>query len=96
MDTVSKAVYSYRVTKHQDGSTTTVSDPVSNVVERQANTYDIYTSARELYEDIEAKMLVEQISASVVARLNPESEESSRKRRLEGALISRKLGNLTD
>lgn len=96
MDTVSKAVYSYTVTRHQDGSTTTVSEPVSNMTERQATTFDIYTSSRELYEDIETKMMVEQISTSVVARLNPESEDSSRKRRLEGALISRKLGNLTD
>lgn len=62
----------YTVTINDDGSVTTKSTPIEDGISRQATTFDIYQTSKELVSEIENRLLADRIAASVAARLNPQ------------------------
>lgn len=88
-------VYSaYVVVINEDGtlSTTLVKpgNPVFFDVTRAATTYDVFTTSKELANEIESQVMADRISKAVIARLTPADPDAEAKARIAQALAERK------
>jgi hypothetical protein len=88
-------VYSaYVVVLNEDGTlSTTLVKPGSPVffdVVRATTTYDVFTTSKELANEIESQVMADRISKAVVARLIPADPSTEAKARIAEALADRK------
>lgn len=87
-------VYSaYVVVINEDGtlSSTLVKpgNPVFFDVTRATTTYDVFSSSKELANEIESQVMADRISKAVLARLMPVDPEAEAKARIAQALADR-------
>jgi len=81
--------YAYTVIVDRDGSIhTQVSEPTDNVA-RKANTFDIYSTCKDLVSDIESQLLADRVARAVVASLQPTDGAKELRERLISALSDR-------
>jgi len=81
--------YAYTVIVDSDGSIhTQVSEP-SDKIDRRANTFDIYSTCKDLVSDIESQLLADRVARAVVASLQPADGARELRERLISALSDR-------
>lgn len=81
--------YSYTVIVDRDGAIhTQVSEP-SDKVSRRANTFDIYSTCKDLVSDIESQLLADRVARAVVSSLQPADSAKELRERLMSALSDR-------
>ena len=81
--------YAYTVFVDKDGSIhTQVSEPSDKVV-RKANTFDIYSTCKDLVSDIESQLLADRVAKTVIAYLQPTDSAKELRERLLSALSDR-------
>jgi len=84
----------YVVVINEEGtlSTTLVKpgNPVFFDVVRATTTYDVFTTSKELANEIESQVMADRISKAVIARLMPADPEAEAKARIAQALAERK------
>jgi len=83
------ALAKYTVTINEDGSLSTVSSEPGEDVTRQATTFDIYQSSKELVSEIEQRLLSDRIAASVARLLKPVDASAEIKSKIIDALSDR-------
>jgi hypothetical protein len=91
-----KVQASYTVFIHMDGSISTVSKEAGELVERQANTFDIYQTSRELTSDIESRILADRVAQAVVSQLQPKDNAADIKAKIIDALSDRGIDTSKD
>jgi hypothetical protein len=79
----------YTVIIQEDGTIRTEVLPVSEDVFRQATTFDIYQTSRELVSDIEGQLLADRVARTVLANLQPKDSAKELKEKLLNALSDR-------
>lgn len=84
----------YVVVINEEGtlSTTLVKPgtPVFFDVVQATTTYDVFTTSKELANEIESQVMADRISKAVIARLMPADPEAEAKARIAQALAERK------
>lgn len=81
--------FAYTVFVTDDGSIHTQSAEIDKRVARKANTFDIYSTSKELVSDIESQLLADRVAKTVVASLQPTDSAKELKERLRSALSDR-------
>jgi acyl-CoA hydrolase len=84
-----KVQLAYTVGINLDGSIFTEPVPASENVQRQATTFDIYQTSKELVSDIEAQLLADRVAKLVVANMQPKDAASEIKAKIIDALSDR-------
>ena len=83
----------YVVVINEDGTlSTTLVKPGSPVffdVARATTTYDVFTTSKELANEIESQVMADRISKAVIARLTPADPDAEAKARIAQALADR-------
>lgn len=85
-----KTIAAYVVLLNEDGSISTEIVRDFEKVEREATTFDIYQSSRELVSDIESQLLADRIARTVAERLQPKDAAEVIKEKIINALNDRK------
>ena len=84
----------YVVVLNADGSLNTTSvkpgNPVFFDVERQATTYDIFSTSKEIATEIENQIMADRIAKTVLAQILPKDPDAEAKARIAQALAERK------
>ena len=83
------ALAKYTVTINEDGSLSTVSAEPSEDVTRQATTFDIYQSSKELVSEIEQRLLADRVANAVARLLQPVDPSAEIKSKIIDALSDR-------
>jgi len=68
----SKVAFAYTVIVGLDGSVTTQVAEPSDAVSRKANSFDIYTTCKDIAHDIDSQILADRVSRTVLANLRPQ------------------------
>ena len=84
-----KVQTAYTVGINLDGSIFTEPLPASESIERQASTFDIYQTSKELVSDIESQLMADRIAKIVLANLQPKDAASEIKAKIIDALSDR-------
>ena len=84
-----KVQIAYTVGINLDGSIFTDPIPAGENVERQATTFDVYQTSKELVSDIESQLLADRIAKLVVAHMQPKDAASEIKAKIIDALSDR-------
>ena len=80
----------FLITVEDDGTITTTPTPSSpDGLARTASTYDIFQTAKELYTEIETRILVDRIADAVISGLNPTSLTAQIPSKIKDALNDR-------
>jgi hypothetical protein len=79
----------YLVTVNDDGTISTSATPVGEGIERQATTFDIYQSSKELVSEIDNSLLADRIASLVAMRLQPIDTTAEIKAKIIDALSDR-------
>ncbi len=79
----------YTVILNLDGTIQTELIEASETVQRQATTYDIYQTSKELVSDIESHLLADRVAERVIGALQPRDESADFKAKLINALTER-------
>lgn len=84
----------YVVALNDDGSLSTISvkpgNPVFFDVDRETTTYDIFSSSKEIANEIESQLMADRISKAVISNLTPKNSDVEAKARIAEALAERK------
>jgi len=80
----------YLVIIEENGSITTEIVKDREKTQRDATTYDIYESSKELVSDIDSHLLADRVAQKVVALMKPVDQTEELKTRLINALTERK------
>lgn len=80
----------YLVIIEENGSITTEIVKDRKKTQRDATTYDIYESSKELVSDIDSHLLADRVAQKVVALMKPVDQTEELKTRLINALTERK------
>ncbi len=84
-----KVQYSYTVIVDIEGAIhTQILEPSDKVI-RRANTFDIYSTCKDLVSDIESQLLADRVARAVVASLQPTDSAKELRERLMSALSDR-------
>mgnify|MGYP006291501683 CR=1 FL=1 len=82
------------VVLNPDGSMSTTSvkpgSPIFFEVEKATTTYDIFTTCKEIVEEIQSQISADRIAKAVAALLQPKDDSEELKKRLLNALEERK------
>ena len=81
---------SYIVTIEENGSVTTEVIRDREKTQRDATTFDIYQTSKELVSDIDSHLLADRVAQRVIASMQPVDEAKELKERLINALTERK------
>jgi hypothetical protein len=81
--------YAYTVIVDNDGSIQTQIFQPSDSIERLANTFDVYSTCKDLVNDIESQLLAERVAKSVVESLKPADTSKELREKLISALSNR-------
>jgi capsular polysaccharide biosynthesis protein len=79
----------YTVIINEDGTIRTQVLPADEKVIRQATTFDIYQTSKELVSDIESQLLADRVARTVLANLQPKDSAAELKEKLLNALSDR-------
>jgi capsular polysaccharide biosynthesis protein len=79
----------YTVIINEDGTIRTQVLPVDENTMRQATTFDIYQTSKELVSDIESQLLADRVARTVLANLQPKDSAAELKEKLLNALSDR-------
>ena len=79
----------YTVIINEDGTIRTQVLPVNENTMRQATTFDIYQTSKELVSDIESQLLADRVARTVLANLQPKDSAAELKEKLLNALSDR-------
>jgi hypothetical protein len=83
----------YVVVINEDGTLSSTlikpGNPVFFDVERATTTYDVFTTSKELANEIESQVMADRISKAVIARLTPADPSAEAKARIAEALANR-------
>lgn len=80
----------YIVTINEDGSISTEVVGTDAGVSRQATTFDIYQTSKELVAQIESQMLADMVARRVVEALQPADKSAEIRNKIIDALNERK------
>lgn len=80
----------YLVIIEENGSVTTEIVKDREKTQRDATTYDIYNTSKELVSDIDSHLLADRIAQKVIAAIQPVDQAKELKERLINALTERK------
>jgi hypothetical protein len=81
--------FQYVVTVNDDGTINTQGMEASDTVTRKPSAYDIYTTSKELYSNIDQQMLADRVAQMVADRLTPADPNAEIKSKLADALRDR-------
>ena len=84
-----KVAFAYTVIVGTDGSVTTQVAEPSETVSRKANSFDIYTTCKDIAHDIDSQILADRVSKTVLANLRPQDSAKDLRERLMSALSDR-------
>ena len=79
----------YTVTINDDGSINTESMEVAEGILRQATTFDIYQTSKELVSEIEQRLLADRVANAVARLLQPVDPSAEIKSKIIDALSDR-------
>jgi hypothetical protein len=79
----------YVVTIQDDGSITTEPTEVTEGITRQATTFDIYQTSKELVSEIEQRLLADRVAGAVARLLQPVDASAEIKSKIIDALSDR-------
>jgi len=79
----------YTVIINEDGTIRTQVLPADENTMRQATTFDIYQTSKELVSDIESQLLADRVARTVLANLQPKDSAAELKEKLLNALSDR-------
>jgi hypothetical protein len=79
----------YVVTIQDDGTIATESAEVSEDILRQASTFDIYQTSKELVSEIEQRLLADRVANAVARLLQPVDPSAEIKSKIIDALSDR-------
>jgi hypothetical protein len=79
----------YTVTINDDSSITTVSQAAGEGVARQATTFDIYQSSKELVSEIDNQLLAERVAKLVLNGIRPTDPSAEIRAKIIDALSDR-------
>lgn len=82
-------LYAFTISMGADGAITTDFYETSDVVERKATTFDVYSICKDIVSDIEAQMMASRVSQMIVEQLKPSDPSKEAKDRLLSALNDR-------
>lgn len=84
-----KIEFAYTVVVGTDGSVNTqVAEPSETVV-RRANSFDIYTTCKDIAHDIDSQILADRVARTVLDNLRPQDSAKELRERLMSALSDR-------
>jgi hypothetical protein len=82
--------FQYVVTVNDDGTINTQGmEAQEGVISRKPTAYDIYTTSKELFSNIDHKMMADMVAQMVVERLTPADPNAEIKAKLADALRDR-------
>lgn len=82
-DSSKSILFAYTVFVTDDGSIHTQSAEVDDKVVRKANTFDVYSTCKELVSDIESQLLADRVAKMVLANIQaPDSKKEAREKLL--------------
>ena len=84
-----KIAFAYTVIVGTDGSVSTQVAEPSETVSRKANSFDIYTTCKDIAHDIDSQILADRVAKTVIANLRPQDSARELKERLISALSDR-------
>ena len=84
-----KIAFAYTVVVGVDGSVTTQVAEPSDTVSRKANSFDIYTTCKDIAHDIDSQILADRVSKTVIANLRPQDSAKELREKLMSALSDR-------
>jgi hypothetical protein len=83
----------YVVVINTDGTLSTTlakpDEPISFSVERAAGVYDVFTSSKQLVDDIEIQLLADRVAKTVISALQPRDPSAEIKGKIKEALSDR-------
>ena len=79
----------YMVTINDDGSINTESMEIAEGIMRQATTFDIYQTSKELVSEIEHRLLADRVANAVARLLQPVDPSAEIKSKIIDALSDR-------
>ena len=79
----------YTVTINDDGSINTESMEIAEGIMRQATTFDIYQTSKELVSEIEQRLLADRVANAVARFLQPVDPSAEIKSKIIDALSDR-------
>ena len=79
----------YTVTINDDGSINTESMEIAEGIMRQATTFDIYQTSKELVSEIELRLLADRVANAVARFLQPVDPSAEIKSKIIDALSDR-------
>jgi hypothetical protein len=81
--------FAYTVIVDMDGSIHTQVYEIDDKVSRKANTFDIYSTSKDLISDIESQLLADRVAKTVLAYLQPTDSAKELREKLLAALSDR-------
>lgn len=84
-----KIAFAYTVIVGMDGSLNTQIAEPSDTISRKANSFDIYTTCKDIAHDIDSQILADRVSKTVLANLRPQDSAKELREKLISALSDR-------